>query len=74
MPEPTKKSESIDRAQNHIMQVVGLLGKDRVETIREGHCMMCNNEFVSENFRDELSEKEYSISGMCQECQDEVYL
>jgi hypothetical protein len=67
MPEPTKKSESVDRVLKHIW------GKDRVETIRAGHCMMCNNEFISENFRDELSEKEYTISGLCQECQDEIF-
>lgn len=24
-------------------------------------------------FRDELSEKEYTISGLCQECQDKVF-
>ena len=24
-------------------------------------------------FRDELSEREYRISGMCQKCQDEVF-
>ncbi len=24
-------------------------------------------------FRDELSEREFRISGMCQECQDEVF-
>ena len=67
MPEPTKKSESVDRVLKHIW------GKDRVETIRAGLCMMCNNEFISENFRDELSEKEYTISGLCQECQDEIF-
>lgn len=24
-------------------------------------------------FRDELSEKEYTISGLCQDCQDKIY-
>ncbi len=67
MPEPTKKSDAIDQI------LTNLTGKDRVQTITDGHCMTCRNEFVSENFRDELSEKEYSISGMCQECQDQVF-
>ena len=26
-----------------------------------------------ENFRDGLSKKEYTISGLCQECQDKVF-
>jgi hypothetical protein len=34
-------------------------------------CPTCK-EKVGE-FRDELSEKEYTISGMCQECQDSVF-
>ena len=27
----------------------------------------------AESFRDELSKKEYSISGLCQYCQDQVF-
>lgn len=33
-----------------------------------GLCPMCGNKI--EGFRDELSLKEYGISGLCQECQD----
>ena len=68
MPEPTKKSGFIEN------MITTLTGKDRVGTITEGHCMTCRNEFVSENFRDEISEKEYRISGMCQECQDSFWV
>lgn len=64
---PTNKSTAIDSF------ITSIMGKDRVQTILAGDCMTCNNEFVAENFRDELSEKEYSISGMCQECQDNVF-
>ena len=28
---------------------------------------------MSDPFRDDLSRKEYSISGLCQNCQDEVF-
>lgn len=28
---------------------------------------------LSNPFRDELSRKEYSISGLCQDCQDEMF-
>ena len=41
--------------------------------IREGKCATCNKEIKEEDFRDSRSKKEYSISGMCQECQDKVF-
>lgn len=41
---------------------------------REGSCRYCGKENVlSEGFNDELSLKEFKISGMCQECQDKVF-
>jgi hypothetical protein len=36
-----------------------------------GQCTFCSKSLTP--FRDEISAKEYSISGMCQECQDEVF-
>jgi len=46
-------------------------GKNREDTIRSGQCMCCNN--PDTNFKDELSKKEYVISGMCQTCQDKTF-
>lgn len=43
-----------------------------VEAISEGKCPMCGNPIDDSEFRDELSRKEYSISGLCQMCQDDV--
>jgi uncharacterized CHY-type Zn-finger protein len=34
-------------------------------------CVTCGDPI--EKFRDELSQREYRISGMCQKCQDEVF-
>jgi hypothetical protein len=34
-------------------------------------CRMCNS--PKGEFRDELSKKEWGISGMCQKCQDSVF-
>lgn len=39
--------------------------------LRAGLCPTCGEEVVS--FRDELSAREYAISGMCQGCQDSVF-
>ena len=36
-------------------------------------CATCGNPVDPAEFRDKLSEKEYTISGMCQECQDSVF-
>ena len=48
-----------------------LFGKNRVKTINENRCMCCNGS--AKDFRDALSMKEYSISGMCQKCQDKIW-
>lgn len=37
-----------------------------------GRCPICTKPVG--NFRDDLSRREYEISGMCQDCQDEVFL
>jgi len=40
----------------------------------KAHCRICNAPTGNPAFfRDELSIKEYHISGMCQKCQDEVF-
>ena len=36
-------------------------------------CVTCDNKITDMDFRDEISIKEYGISGMCQECQDSVF-
>lgn len=39
-----------------------------------GHCPTCgSNKVKHDDFRDELSRKEYGISHMCQVCQDDVF-
>lgn len=48
-----------------------LFGKDRRMMIENNLCMMCDNAAFA--FRDDLSRKEYSISGLCQSCQDKAF-
>ena len=38
-----------------------------------GVCVTCPNSIEEKYFRDDLSKKEYGISGMCQDCQDSVF-
>lgn len=39
--------------------------------IKDGVCPTCGKTIT--RFKDTLSEREYQISGMCQECQDSVF-
>lgn len=39
--------------------------------IEEGVCTQCSEEVVE--FKDELSAREYKISGLCQKCQDKLW-
>ena len=48
-----------------------LTGVSRVGAVAEASCVTCKGEASS--FRDSLSKKEYTISGMCQSCQDSIF-
>ena len=63
--EPSCKSPAID------LMLSNLVGKSREIQIASGLCMTCKGD--AKSFRDALSEKEYTISGMCQICQDQIF-
>lgn len=46
-------------------------GSTQSGAVQHKRCVCCGKEVMW--FRDGLSEKEYSISGLCQACQDEVF-
>ena len=48
-----------------------LTGVSRVGAVHEASCVTCGGE--ARIFRDDLSRKEYTISAMCQDCQDKVF-
>ena len=39
--------------------------------VQNDRCALCRQE--AKEFKDELSKKEFRISGMCQACQDKVF-
>lgn len=45
--------------------------KEEVAAVEHGFCPICKKPVGP--FKDELSKKEYKISGLCQTCQDEVF-
>jgi hypothetical protein len=65
MAEPTQKSPEIDEF------LKDGLGFDRKGSIESDKCVFCGK--PATEFRDELSRKEYYISGICQECQDKTF-
>jgi predicted Zn-ribbon and HTH transcriptional regulator len=45
-----------------------------VEDVKAGRCPFCKStKLQPEDFRDELSRKEFRISGLCQKCQDDMF-
>ena len=48
-----------------------LFGITYTECKATGICVTCHKPIGE--FRDNLSAKEYKISGMCQDCQDEIF-
>jgi hypothetical protein len=44
-----------------------------VELVEQGRCPFCEKQVKIEDFKDEISTREFKISGLCQTCQDEVF-
>jgi len=43
----------------------------RSTAMAQGKCVSCGGD--ASEFKDDISAKEYTISGLCQECQDEAF-
>jgi hypothetical protein len=60
-----------ERKDDNIMRPVDILFSGLAAIRAAGKCPTCGNNIGA--FRDALSQKEFSISGMCQQCQDSVF-
>jgi uncharacterized CHY-type Zn-finger protein len=69
MAEPSNKSPKMWRMIDEVS--LSTFGRRTTDCIKADTCVMCGGPACK--FKDELSIKEFSISGMCQECQDEVW-
>jgi hypothetical protein len=65
MAKATYKHPSLDNALKDIF------GLDRIESFFNNVCVSCKKE--AQEFKNDLSRKEYTISGLCQTCQDKVF-
>lgn len=64
-----KKPEEV--AELLLGKPAGILFPEAVEDIRNKKCPMCGGDIGE--FKDEISKREYEISGLCQKCQDGVF-
>ena len=65
MAEPTRNAPEIRAIQSTIM------GGDINQAIRQDVCISCHG--PATEFKNDISRREFRISGMCQICQDSVF-
>jgi hypothetical protein len=66
---PSPKSPAMQSALDSMSK--NFFGRSRTEAIENDVCVDCGN--PAKDFRDKISEREYTISGLCQKCQDRVF-
>jgi len=70
MAEPQKKDENIE---NFLTRA---FGTDRRKAIKTNYCVPkpigCGGK--ADKFKNAISAKEYTISGLCQKCQDTIFV
>lgn len=54
-----------------IMRQAGF-GKE-VDLKKAGKCPFCKKDINEKDFKDEISRREFKISGLCQSCQDDTF-
>ena len=71
MAKPSEKAPGMTKFLDTMTGEV--FGRSREESIKNDICVPCGAKAPPESFRDDLSRKEYTISGLCQACQDSVF-
>ena len=66
-PVPSEKAPELEQA------ISAVFGINRKESIERKQCAICSSEVELDSFKDEISLKEFHISGMCQPCQDKIF-
>ena len=71
MATPANMSATVDEMLDILSSTINPLGTGRRTSIVNEVCVFCNG--PATRFRNEISRKEFTISGMCQPCQDEMF-
>lgn len=69
MATPAPKAPEIERELEHRCQEA--FGRGRIASIRADVCVCCGKSATQ--FRNEVSVKEFTLSGFCQDCQDVTF-
>jgi len=65
-----KRNKNLQNALDGFTKRV--VNKTQEKAEKEKVCIWCGEKITG--FKDELSRKEYKISGLCQKCQDETFI
>lgn len=69
MAEPSYKDRTLSETLDAISTM--LFGRNRAVCIQADKCVACGED--AKEFKDGLSYREYTISGLCQSCQDKTF-
>jgi hypothetical protein len=70
----SKKIEPAEKApvlESLLEDISALIGTPRSTAFKTQCCVMCGGD--ASDFKNELSKKEYTLSGICQICQDRIF-
>jgi len=62
----------VENGTKEILKQAGF-GK-AVDLVEKGLCPICEKPVNEKDFKDELSRKEFDISGLCQPCQNKIFV
>lgn len=70
MPKPSDKSQAIE----DFIDSLNPSGRKRKESIEKNICTWCGSKVnYPDEFKNPVTQKEYTISGFCQNCQDNTF-
>jgi hypothetical protein len=69
MTKPAWKTNNVRNMLDNMTSTI--YGRSASESIEQDICVSCGKPAVE--FTDELSRREFAISGMCQKCQDNIF-
>jgi hypothetical protein len=70
MTEPEYKAPNMRKFLDNLSK--DIYGRSSSESIQEDTCVKCGESALY--FTDELSRREFAISGLCQKCQDIIFV
>lgn len=55
-------------------EIMNIIFPKAMENVDDEKCPLCGEKINMDDFKDKLSKKEFKISGICQKCQDEMFV